>query len=401
MIQIGCIETNEEFSGLEREWNSLLRQSPVDDAFLTWEWIHTWWKHYGNSYQLCLLVAREEGRLLGIAPLMLETQKVLWGKTRMLRNIGIPPSDVGGIIIQNGREDVLVRFALWLIDNQEMWDVLLIGGIPPNGMNFDAWIDQFSRDVFTTQVDTTRFFYIPMDGDWNKYYQGLSKNLRRDLNRKIRHLQEGNGYHDCHKLGRDATTKDIETIFRINQNARHSYLYREQAEQEFHKELAELMANQGWLDIYFLFIGDTPVAFYYGFYYNQTFEYWRTGFDGVYYPLSVGKVLLYLIIKDGFEHGMKFFNFLLGDEDYKLDWQVEPRIYSQIRVVRKAPIPLLAHIYFPELKISVSGFLKQHRMLHPLLKWIERFVNFKQNRQSLTQTAKSQIKSARHEIVDR
>jgi len=162
-----------------------------------------------------------------------------------------------------------------------------------------------------------------------------------------------------------------------------------------------LMANQGWLDIYFLFIGDTPVAFYYGFYYNQTFEYWRTGFDGVYYPLSVGKVLLYLIIKDGFEHGMKFFNFLLGDEDYKLDWQVEPRIYSQIRVVRKAPIPLLAHIYFPELKISVSGFLKQHRMLHPLLKWIERFVNFKQNRQSLTQTAKSQIKSARHEIVDR
>ena len=379
MLDIIQLETEDEFTSLEPEWNLLLKQSPMDDAFLTWEWIHTWWKHYGSAYQLCLLVAREKNLLVGIAPFMLKTQAALGLKIRVLTNIGMHDPDVSGIIVQNGREDVLAKFAVWLVENNGRWDVLQIGGIPPGGMNCDYWTALFEKHCFTAQVNSSRFLFISMDGDWQKYYQRLSKKLRKDVHRNIRHIEQGKGYHYYHKRGHDATTQDMETIFQINKNARHIYLYRNNTEKEFHRELAKSMADRGWLDLYFLNIGEEPVAFYYGFWYNQTFEYWRTGFDKAYYPLSVGKVLLFLLIQDGFVHGMQYLNFLLGDEEYKMDWQVETRLFFDIYIVRNKVLPQVVYLYFPRLKILLRDFLTEHEVLHPVYKGISRLVNFRQN----------------------
>jgi CelD/BcsL family acetyltransferase involved in cellulose biosynthesis len=177
MMDIVHITTNEDFTRLAHEWDSLLRQSPVDDVFLTWEWLHTWWKHYGSLYQLCLLAAYEEDRLVGIAPLMMEVRKVLGCKIQVLRNIGMPTPDVAGMITPVGREDVIKRFAGWLVDHRDLWDVLMIREIPPAGINSAAWIDQFPGNGFTVDTDSTCHFFLPMDGNWPDYYQGLSKNI--------------------------------------------------------------------------------------------------------------------------------------------------------------------------------------------------------------------------------
>jgi CelD/BcsL family acetyltransferase involved in cellulose biosynthesis len=222
-----------------------------------------------------------------------------------------------------------------------------------------------------------------MDQGWQKYYQGLSRNLRKNLNKSIRYLQEEKGYQYKHKRGRDATLQDMETVFQINQKARHIYLYREQTEKAFHKELASLMADQGWLDLYFLYIGDVPAAFRYGFWYNQKYEAWRSGFDSIYSSFSAGRVILFLLIQEGFGHGMKVLDFLSGAEDFKTSWQVEARLFYHIRIIRREPLPLIIHLYFPQLKKKVKEFLDRHESLHPILKWIERLSNAEQNRRGV------------------
>jgi CelD/BcsL family acetyltransferase involved in cellulose biosynthesis len=380
MMDIVHITTDEDFTRLDREWDSLLRQSPVDDVFLTWEWLHTWWKHYGSLYRLCLLAAYEEDRLVGIAPLMMEVRNVLGYKIRVLRNIGMPAPDVAGIIAPVGREDVIKRFARWLVDNRDLWDVLMIREIPPAGMDYDVWNAHFPRGKFTIDRDTTCHFFIPMDGNWNNYYTGLSNNLQKRIKKKIRLLNQGMGYRYDHKRGQVADPRDIEIVFRINRNARYAYLYRSPTEQEFHQDLAEIMADRGWLDMYFLYAGGIPVAFYYGFWYNHAFEFWRSGFDSAYSQFSVGTVLLFLLIQDGFEHGMEYLDFLQGDEEYKLDWQVRTRLFSNLQVVRNAPMPLLVYIHFSRFKRTVRDYLRRYEILHPVLKWIGQLVNLLQDR---------------------
>ena len=50
---------------LAASWNALANDIP----FRSWEWLTTWWKHYGDGHELfVLLVHDDQEKLLGIAP---------------------------------------------------------------------------------------------------------------------------------------------------------------------------------------------------------------------------------------------------------------------------------------------------------------------------------------------
>ena len=60
---------------MEQEWNLLLAQSAVDTPFLRYGYQHTWWQHKGGGEwpqaELRIITAREDGHLVGIAPLFI------------------------------------------------------------------------------------------------------------------------------------------------------------------------------------------------------------------------------------------------------------------------------------------------------------------------------------------
>ena len=61
----------EEFAALEKEWDELYRHCPAATPFQTHAWQHSWWLSYGRRGRLRLVLVRRDGRLVGIAPLML------------------------------------------------------------------------------------------------------------------------------------------------------------------------------------------------------------------------------------------------------------------------------------------------------------------------------------------
>src|SRR4051794_23919497 len=57
-----------EFDTLKEKWNALLSKSRSDTVFLRWEWMHTWWRHFGRNRTLFLIGAESDGELVGLAP---------------------------------------------------------------------------------------------------------------------------------------------------------------------------------------------------------------------------------------------------------------------------------------------------------------------------------------------
>ena len=57
-IRVECVDDMWGFTALRPEWNDLLRSSAADCPFLTWEWLHTWWKHLGSASSLRLIAVR-------------------------------------------------------------------------------------------------------------------------------------------------------------------------------------------------------------------------------------------------------------------------------------------------------------------------------------------------------
>ena len=50
--RIETITDSAGFHAMREEWAELLESSTSDCVFLTWEWLHTWWKHLGAGRQL-------------------------------------------------------------------------------------------------------------------------------------------------------------------------------------------------------------------------------------------------------------------------------------------------------------------------------------------------------------
>lgn len=70
LLQIHVVDKLEDFEALSSAWNELLDISLDRHVFLTWEWQFTWWKHFGQGRQLNIVLVKDSGRIVAIAPLM-------------------------------------------------------------------------------------------------------------------------------------------------------------------------------------------------------------------------------------------------------------------------------------------------------------------------------------------
>ena len=55
---VETIDDGPGFAKLKPEWEDLLESSASQCLFLTWEWLHTWWKHLAADRQLSILAVR-------------------------------------------------------------------------------------------------------------------------------------------------------------------------------------------------------------------------------------------------------------------------------------------------------------------------------------------------------
>jgi len=354
-MEIRLLSDSQSFEDLWAPWNKLLPQNPIQDVFYTWEWLYAWWKHYGKQHELWLITAWHSDELIGIAPLMLVERRKYGLKFRVLCNIGTPDVDVGGFIIQDGNPQIYTAIGNYLITRERLWDVLELNEINSDGLETFHLIPQFENSGYIAFQRSNPHFYIPICNTWKEYLDHIDSKFRREVRSKIRKIEGQSRLTLVHHFGREVTWQDISTVFEINEHGHYPYLYRSSVERSFQREIFELMRGQSWLNLYLLYIDDRPVAYNYGFTYNNRFEDWRAGFDTQYAGLSLGRILYLMTIEDCFKRGFREIDFLCGDEHYKTRWQTLERAYTQLRFVpRNRLAPLVAYVWPPKLRALLN-----------------------------------------------
>ena len=100
MLKLRVIEDFGEFEGLSGIWNNVLQRSHDNDIFSTWEWLWCWWKHFGKSRDLRLMIAEEDGRIVGFAPFMVSSYSFKHlGKLRRVEFVGFPHADYNNFLL--------------------------------------------------------------------------------------------------------------------------------------------------------------------------------------------------------------------------------------------------------------------------------------------------------------
>jgi CelD/BcsL family acetyltransferase involved in cellulose biosynthesis len=298
-----------DWKELHDDWELLQRNSPIAPIFSSPGWSKIWWEQLNSGAKSYVGVVRQEGRVIGIAPLLQKGDTVSF----------IGSSDVCDyldFVVAPGSEDI---FFQKLLDNLSTNGIRKLELMPlrPESTVRTSLINmalKYKWQVSCSPEDVTVELDLP--SSWEDYLQLLSGKQRHELNRKLRRLNEEGDLN--HRTSTDANQSDIDIFLRLFRESRQDKAaFLTPQIESFFRSIARAMAEQKLLRLNILELDKKPVAATMCFDYRDTVYLYNSGYEPDYGWLSVGVISKALCIKDSIERHKKRFDFLKGAEAYK------------------------------------------------------------------------------------
>ncbi|RMG55986.1 MAG: GNAT family N-acetyltransferase [Acidobacteria bacterium] len=330
MITVESIQSLERFRALEKEWDDLLARCPHRTPFLTHGWMMTWWKYFGPGKTLCILVLREAGRLVAIAPLM-----KYWGwfydrylklPARVVETMANYHSNRVDFIYAEYRDDYLTAIWDYLVAHDD-WHFLRLYPIEAHSPTMSGLRRLMAhRRVPAAILKDQASPYLMISGEWEEFTRRhLTAELRRKGRKAMRALAERRLTVDV--VTQAANIDDLmETIFQVAEKSwaakRGTAISSTPQLRGFYKDLARLANARGWLHLWLLRHDGATLAYEYNLRFGKTIYNLKLGFDGAFSRLSPGHALKYLALSEiaRNESQVKEYDFLGDVEPYKLGW---------------------------------------------------------------------------------
>jgi len=338
----------DDIYSLREKWNCLLKNNVLgNNIFLTWEWLSTWWKHFGEGRKLLILHVEEGNEVLAIAPLMLSKYRLPgFGSIKKVEFLGAQHSDYNNFIFLKKEVECSNFIIDYLNDNVFDWDWIELKEIPEPAEKTNL-LETLFLDIPPKLRLKKRVCnlcpYISLPSSFNLLMNGLSKNLRQNLNKYLRRIS---GKHRIEVKKYDeagfSVAQAMEVFIELHEKrwafegSPGAFKSKKDAFRSFHLDVAKCFADKGWLGLYFLTADDEPVSVQYTFEYGQKMYYYLAGLDPQYLGYSVGNLLIMFLLKRCVEKGFKEYDMMRGDEPYKHMWTHTYKRNFEIRLVRES-----------------------------------------------------------------
>ncbi|MSQ25655.1 MAG: GNAT family N-acetyltransferase [Dehalococcoidia bacterium] len=308
----------EAFEAVAPEWErlALAAKAPV---FATPAWQRAWWQAARTTQEALVLAFREDGALRGVAPLMRDGGTV--------RFMALPDvCDFHAFVYAPEAEGAFFP-ALARALAPMAWDALVLDGVAedspalervPAAMQAQGWRVEREREDVSPYIDLPGTPEAPATFD--TYLESLPGKDRQELRRKLRRLGKAGVVRCVDAASQPELGAALETFLALMRSSREEKARFLSPERErFFRTLAQAMAQEGWLRLFFLELDGTRVAGCLCFDYDGAYNLYNSGFDTRYAGLSAGLMLKVLCIQEAISQGHRRFSFLRGAEQYKYD----------------------------------------------------------------------------------
>lgn len=336
-LRIEELRNAEQLCRLEPEWKTVLACSDADPVFLSWEWMQAWLTAYGEREFMIIVARDEENAIAGIAPFYLSRwPEASKGALKVVRLLGDDTADAAGLgmIMKRGKEK---EFAAQVVDHllakQREWSALALNDLAENASNA-ALVAEVTKRKWAIKENLAPHLVLSLPGTWNGFLASLSQKKRaaiRAAESKTRTKKVG--------FRRAATEKEasvgIEDLFRLHtarwKTRGKTGAFEKKARKEFYRKLTQSMLAAGKLDLWTMSIDEAVAAVEFGFIDEGRRIALQSGFDPQYAPLRVGAQLEAKVIEESIRAGVREYDFLAGDDAFKVGWGAQRGEYKSVR----------------------------------------------------------------------
>ncbi len=337
-MNIKIISDDKDFLALESDWQRLFAESGLENPFLSWPWVRSWWECIGRPRgdRLRLLVAYDdvpEAPAIGILPMALELTSVAgWTFSRLtVAGAGLVIDHLDVVAALPLRDAVAAAFVPFLLDSaRHEGDIVELNALAATGALASALTPVLCASPgipHWVSSEVAPCLVLPADCD--QFHAALSKKLRSNIKRGRKRLETRAGaatgvmeVQHAHAL--PAALSVLQSLHQGRQQEKgNAGVFKDPHVRAFHRQVAPELLRAGWLRFYCLQAGAMPVAAMYCFQVGRTMSYYMGGFAREWSDGSPGAVLVADVIASAIGNGCNRFDFLRGEETYKALWTTE------------------------------------------------------------------------------
>jgi CelD/BcsL family acetyltransferase involved in cellulose biosynthesis len=338
---------------MERSWGAVAGEMP----FRCWDWLATWWKHYGGcaaddscqrdkpagarsaARQLfTLAVYDDDHALLGVAPWYLERTLVKGNVLRWLGGGEVCTDHLTLLSLPEHQSRVAAEIAGALTSNFDDWDLLDLAAVDAD----DAAVPQLvaalqDHDCAVSRREAEACWMLALPATWDDYLAGVSKSHRKQLRQLERRVLETARvkWHPvtcCREL-EAAWPVLVDLHQRRRQSLGEPGCFASRRFHDFHREVAGRLLDRRQLRLSWLELDGRPAAAEYHLADDKATYAYQGGVDPGRLAEEPGRLSTILCLRRAIEEGHSRIDFLRGDEPYKAHWRAVPRATCDYRVV--------------------------------------------------------------------
>lgn len=325
-MKIEVVTTAGRLAELAPEWTAL-QDASDPPYYVRHHFVQAWWNAYQDApgYELRILVVRNNGAVVGIAPFALAPRRRRGRQIMSLRFAS--HGDYMGLLVDESvvRADTVCRLVMQHLEQDSAWEVVSLGNIPSNTPFAHYLLKSMEyNNSFTLHVESP---YINLDkyASFDMYTKALGlKRERKHCNRIRREVSpqfitvQGN---ECNILERMGRLHRVEKEYLQEQHARserHS-LYDDERRVELYRQVYDGAGET----VTFAYESDDGELLSYKSCYvaGDRLLAWNTAYHPDLAEYSVGEIILYDILEKLFdERTIRTFDLGAGRYPWKFTW---------------------------------------------------------------------------------
>jgi CelD/BcsL family acetyltransferase involved in cellulose biosynthesis len=316
------------------EWAGLAERTSAS-PFAHPGWIGTWADAFGGG-RLSVHAVRREGRLVGIAPFCTQATGIVSPTNWHTPEFGLVAEDaqarneLAAGLVERARHRLDVSF---LSEGSDDLRAVRDAAAAANRLVVDRSIQ--------------RSAYVEIDGDWDGYRSEVGSKALREVRRRRRKLEaEGGVTVEFRRPGEDLDEL-LEQGYAVEgsgwKDEQGTAIASRPETRRFYTDVARWAAEQGWLVLAFLRVDGRVAAFDFCLEHGGRTYVLKGGYDPAFRAFGPRTLLLHDSLERAFALGMRSYEFLGADEEYKRRWATGSHDRRRIQAFPRTPSGLAGY----------------------------------------------------------